>query len=742
MHVVATAGHVDHGKSTLVRALTGMEPDRWAEERRRGMTIDLGYAWTTLPSGAQLAFVDVPGHERFLGNMLAGLGPAPAVIFVVAADEGWRRQSEEHLAAVSALGLTHGLLAVTRSDLADPGPAIEQASARLARSTLGPTPAVAVSGSTGEGLAQLRSALDGLVADLPVPRQDGRVRLWVDRAFTIRGSGTVVTGTLGAGRLRVGDQLDLVPASGGGGRSGRAGRLRPVSRVTVRSVESLGQPFVEVTAVARVALNLRDLDVKDVHRGDALVTPGAWQRADQVDVRVDPGDDLPAELMLHVGTAAVPVRLRPLGRASAQSSAHSSAQSSGQSSAESSGRSSARASAQPSGQTHAVWSARVTLPGPMPLTVGDRAILRDPARQAILASVLVLDADPPRLARRGDAARRAAVLADSTGRPDLREEVLRRGAVRRADLVALGLDLDPAPPRPNLDAAPPRPNLCADLHELAHTMQPVRLPPNLCADIAATSAQTFEHTLTPAPSPDPHDPHDSHDPNDPHDPDDPHDHLHPSAEVEPTAAAPASALDGIRQESGWYVSDEQWQRWASALVTAVDAHAVADPLAPRMPLEAARRAAQVPDLGLISALAREAGLEVSEGRVARPGIRADLSRAEQAIADLEKSWQATPFVAPEQGDLAAAGLGPRELAAAAREGRLLVLPGDVVLSPRAPALAMRELAALAQPFTVSEARQALGTTRRVAVPLLEHLDGRGWTRRVDERARVVVRRTG
>ena len=116
MHVVATAGHVDHGKSTLVQALTGMQPDRWAEERRRGLTIDLGYVWTTLDGLGEVAFVDVPGHRRFIGNMLAGLGPVPAVLFVVAADEGWREQSEEHLAAVDALGITHGLLAVTRSD--------------------------------------------------------------------------------------------------------------------------------------------------------------------------------------------------------------------------------------------------------------------------------------------------------------------------------------------------------------------------------------------------------------------------------------------------------------------------------------------------------------------------------------------------------------------------------------------------------------------------------------------------
>src|SRR3954468_2378670 len=136
MHVVATAGHVDHGKSTLVRALTGTEPDRFAEEKRRGMTIDLGYAWTSLGQET-IAFVDVPGHERFIATMLAGLGPAPAVLFVVAADEGWRRQSAEHLAAVDALGLQHGLLAVTRSDLADPGPALEEALAQLATTSLG-----------------------------------------------------------------------------------------------------------------------------------------------------------------------------------------------------------------------------------------------------------------------------------------------------------------------------------------------------------------------------------------------------------------------------------------------------------------------------------------------------------------------------------------------------------------------------------------------------------------------------
>ena len=211
MQVIATAGHVDHGKSTLVRALTGMEPDRWAEERRRGMTIDLGYAWTTLPSGEVIAFVDVPGHERFITNMLAGVGPVPAVLLVIAADEGWCAQTDEHVRALDALGVRHGVMAVTRCDLADASAAIEQAHELLATTTLAGIPAVSVSGQTGAGIGALRAALDdaGGRAATRRSRFDARIRLWVDRSFTVRGSGTVVTGTLAAGTLRRGDVLEL-----------------------------------------------------------------------------------------------------------------------------------------------------------------------------------------------------------------------------------------------------------------------------------------------------------------------------------------------------------------------------------------------------------------------------------------------------------------------------------------------------------------------------------------------------
>src|SRR5258705_7700708 len=160
MWVLATGGPVDHGKSTIGRARTGMEPDRWAEERRRGMTIDLGFAWTRLPSGATVAFVDVPGHERFVTNMLAGVGPVPAVMLVVAADEVWKPQTEEHVRALDAFAVRRGLLVVTKTDLADPAPVIEEVRRRLATTTLADLDAVAVSAETGAGLDELVVALD------------------------------------------------------------------------------------------------------------------------------------------------------------------------------------------------------------------------------------------------------------------------------------------------------------------------------------------------------------------------------------------------------------------------------------------------------------------------------------------------------------------------------------------------------------------------------------------------------
>ena len=213
LRVIATAGHVDHGKSALIVALTGIDPDRFAEEKRRGLTIDLGYAWTTLPGGREVGFVDVPGHERFIRNMLAGVGPVRLVLFVVAADEGWKPQSEEHLQILDVLGVSGGVVALTKRDLVD-DESLEVAMAdtreHLAGSVLAEAPIVPVSAKTGAGLDEIRAALDRMVEAAPVP-PDARTRLFVDRVFTISGAGTVVTGTLTGGCLQVDEEVRLHP---------------------------------------------------------------------------------------------------------------------------------------------------------------------------------------------------------------------------------------------------------------------------------------------------------------------------------------------------------------------------------------------------------------------------------------------------------------------------------------------------------------------------------------------------
>ncbi len=407
MYVVATAGHVDHGKSTLVRALTGMEPDRWAEERRRGMTIDLGYAWMTLqagasdargsedrgPAGEKLAFVDVPGHERFVPNMLAGLGPVPAVMFVVAADGGWMPQSAEHLAAVDALGVRHGLLVITRSDLADPEPATRQARAEIARTSLGDVEAVHVSAVTGQGLDQLKQALVRLVGSLhPTDGEAAPVRLWIDRSFTIRGAGTVVTGTLPAGTVRNGQELVLAP-------SGRT--------VRVRGLEALGEPADEVSGVARVALNLRGIPADLPARGMALIEPARWTVTSELDVRMtpsaaDPHPKFPPELLLHIGSARTQARVRVLGPDSVY--------------------------------------ARLRLKEPLPLHVGDRVILRDPGAAGLaIYGATVLDPFPPPLARRGAGAAAVRELAAWPRVPTAADLLRRHKLLRGPQLAAAGL---------------------------------------------------------------------------------------------------------------------------------------------------------------------------------------------------------------------------------------------------------------------------------------------------------------
>src|SRR5699024_3195896 len=239
---------------------------RWAEEKRRGLTIDLGFAWTDLPSGREVSFVDVPGHERFLGNMLAGLGPAPIVCFVIAADEGWQAQSSDHRDAIAALGLDRGLLVVTRADLArDRAEAvIAEARTELAGTGLAEAPVSVVSAVTGAGMEQLRARLDEVTAAAPQPAAEDRVRLWVDRSFTISGVGTVGTGSVAAGGFGPQERLHVAGAGG-------------AEAVVVGGVPSRGGPSEALGPVRRAAVYLRGVDADDLGRGDSLLSPGAGE---------------------------------------------------------------------------------------------------------------------------------------------------------------------------------------------------------------------------------------------------------------------------------------------------------------------------------------------------------------------------------------------------------------------------------------------------------------------------------
>lgn len=387
MAVVGTAGHVDHGKSTLVRALTGRDPDRWAEERARGLTIDLGFAWATLPDGTEVSFVDVPGHERFMKNMLAGIEAVDVALLVVDVEEGWKPQTEEHLAVLDLLGVGRGIAVLTKVDRADVD-TVEltrlEVEERLAGTSLAGAAILPVSAVTGDGLDELVAAIAAEVAGLPPPLTD-RPRLWIDRAFTIAGAGTVVTGTLLDGALRAGERMTLFPQG---------------SEVRIRGLQSHERPADPVGPRRRVAANVAGVGAGEVPRGSMLGRADQWHPTDRVLARLRPARYVDAlgprgAYHLHVGSGAWPVRLRPVDGESAV----------------------------------------LTLPAALPLRVGDRFILRETGRRLVVAGGEVLDPHP----RSSDLPRVAAALAGIGGlAPDARAALLLsvRGHAAVADLAA------------------------------------------------------------------------------------------------------------------------------------------------------------------------------------------------------------------------------------------------------------------------------------------------------------------
>jgi len=362
VHVVATAGHVDHGKSTLVEALTGTDPDRFAEEKARGLTIDLGFATTTLPSGAVLSLVDVPGHVRFIKNMLAGVGAVDACLFVVAATEGWKPQSEEHLRILELLGVRHGVVALTKvgpadDDLVDL--ARLEVEERVADTFLEGAPVVDTDAPTGVGLENLRAALDDLLAATPTAVDHGRPRLWIDRAFSARGAGTVVTGTLTGGRLHTDDELAVHPAG---------------NPVRVRALQNHHAERDELPPGSRCAVNLVGVAHDEVVRGHVLVRSDQWHHTTVVDASLRVLDRLDHPVsrrgahVIYLGSGEHPVRMRILGP-----------------------------EALDPGTEGAV---RIHLPEPLPLLPGDRFVLRESGRAETVGGGEVLDVDPTERASR------------------------------------------------------------------------------------------------------------------------------------------------------------------------------------------------------------------------------------------------------------------------------------------------------------------------------------------------------
>ena len=483
MFVIGTAGHVDHGKSTLVQALTGIDPDRLREEKERGLTIDLGFAWLTLPGGEEVSIVDVPGHERFIKNMLAGVGGIDLALLVIAADEGVMPQTREHLAIIDLLGITHGVVALTKADLVDPD-LLELARADvedvLGETTLDGSPIIACSGVTRLGLDDLLAAVTAQLAKTPARRDIGRPRLPIDRVFTMTGFGTVVTGTLIDGSLAVGQEVEVLPG--------------PI-RSRIRGLQSHGKKVEVAPPGRRTAVNLSGLSVDDLRRGLVVTTPGWLRPTNAVDVRLRAVSYLPRpirhnlEITFHTGAAEIEGRLLLLDTDEIR-------------------------------HGKSAW-AQVRLSEPVAAVKGDRFIIRDP--NDTLAGGRIIDTHVRRH-RRFHAPTLAALEQMEKGSP---AELLRT-AVARAEPVELRELLKQAPLEPaaaraavqslvdsgdliTLDSAPSSDvallitssgfeGLTTRLRETLaahHRASPLRrgMPPQELRNRLRLSARAFEHAL-------------------------------------------------------------------------------------------------------------------------------------------------------------------------------------------------------------------------------------------------------
>jgi selenocysteine-specific elongation factor len=619
--IIATAGHVDHGKSALVKALTGTDPDRLPEEKARGITIDLGFAHLELPSPAggssvmRLGIVDVPGHEDFVKNMVAGVGSVDVALFVVAADDGWMPQTEEHLQILTYLGVSRAVVALAKADLVQN----EQAAVSAVREKLDETPfadapVVPTSVATGRGLENLKSALAQVLADTPEPRDIGKPRLPVDRVFVLRGIGTVVTGTLTGGRLHRGQSVVIQP-------SGKA--------IRIRNIQSHGRDVEASGPGTRTALNLPDLTAQeDVWRGDVVTVAELGGPNGVLDVllAISPRASRPlkngARVRVHHGSANVAAEVAFFA-----------------------------------GKTLPVGEralAQLRLESPVFLLAGDRFIVRDWSEQNTLAGGIVLDPDASRKSFR--VKERLRLLDRRAQAPDdvaafVASQVARDGAVRRSQVLV----------KSRFSAA----------------------------EISSAISQL--------------------------------------------------AAEGQLVLAGEFVVEAaRWQVLRRSAEDAVEGWHRAHPEQAGLPLRDLRAALQadLPRDDIFAELIGElcSGEFSQEGTVIRrAGHRQELPpRLRAASAKLRAALNAKPFDPPARKELATDSDARQALRFLVETGEVVEISADVVMTAdnlrRAAELVLRFIRERG-PATVSDLRKALGSTRRVMVPLLEHLDRSGFTRR-------------
>ena len=603
-HVVATAGHVDHGKSSLIIRLTGTDPDRLAEEQRRGLTIDLGFAWGTLPSGVEIGFVDVPGHERFVRNMLAGVGPVRLVLFVVAADEGWKPQSEEHLGIVDVLGVDGAVVALTKRDLVDEArlaDARADVRAHLSGTALAGAEIIACSTRTGEGLDELARGLDAMIAAAPAPEQDGRPRQFIDRIFTIKGVGTVVTGTLVGGRIAVGEEVEIHPDG---------------ERARVRGLQTHKRVIEVALPVSRVAANITGIERDELERGDVLGRPGDWRPTRVFEARVRPVRDLERPLTargafkLYAGSAERDVRIRLYGRTQLEAGEDA--------------------------------YARIQLSAPLVLDVYDRFVIREAGRRATVAGGVVLDPNPPTRPGAGAETRLAARERASRGElPALL--VAERGAIRAARLSLL-------------------------------------------------------------------------------------------------TGVTRGDVAGAARIGGWWVSDELRSAAEVVVLEALRRFHEEHPLAPGEDVAIVRemlgahlsRAGTTSDPGFVEAVLDDLerrGEIVREGTsLRRPTHRVAAEQSDEVLRLVEAVATGEP-TPPTFAELLAGGVARETIDAAVQAELLVRVSKELVMSPGFVQRGLEAVRAAKGGITVSAFREALGTSRKYALPLLEHFDTRGMTRR-------------